>query len=160
MITTKLKLESLTLRNFWIHSMVFVPNCKPKILNQKQVEKFIRENNIDKNDSEQSDRIVDFYKSQNPDLKVETICYGWDKSEKHKLFSFYGTSFIRDDTRFHNPRLPACLQYLNFNLHNPENAIKIADALHEYFENDNNLMDFARWLKITSKYCFRYRFSY
>ena len=127
---------------------------------EEQMDEFIRENNIDKNDSKQCHLMVDFYKSQNPDLKNETILYDWNEEyQKHEFFSYYGTNFIRDDTRLHDSRLPACLQFLNFNLHTPKNAIEIADALHEYFENDYNLMDFARWLKITSKYCFRYRLS-
>ena len=131
---------------------------------QEQIEEFINENEIDRNDSNQDHLVVDYFKSNNPDIKDLGILYQWDEECKlHEFFDCYRTNFIRDDRRFSNTRFmqnfPYCLHNINHNLHNAEDAIEIADAINTFFAEDNRLLSFADWLITTSKHCFMYELS-
>lgn len=124
--------------------------------NQEEIENFIVENNIDREDWSQDKLVVNFFKSKNPQLKDLSIIYQW-KSEcnLHEFFDCYGTNFIRDDKRFLNRRfmqkLPQCLCDINYNLHCAEDAFEIAEAIDTHFADDYKLIGFAEWLKITAK---------
>lgn len=129
-------------------------------VNQEQIENFIVENNIDRNDWKQDKRIVDFYKLQKPELKQFNIIYEWNEPCRlHKFYDSFGTNFIRDDPKLSNPRLPFCLQSIHYNLCSAEDAIEIADAIHRHLKEDKHYRHFAEWLRATSKYCVHYELS-
>ena len=141
-------------------------------VNQKQIDEFIHENNIDKTKSKQHTLIVDYYKTKNPEMKEMEIMYHWNRNcEIHEFFDYYGTNFIRDDERFikrryhkllvekHNFPFPDCLKDINFYLRTTKDAIEIVDALHIFFSHDDDLMRFANWLRLTSKHCAMYDLS-
>jgi hypothetical protein len=139
-------------------------------VNQEAIEEFINLNNIDRNNSKQDNRIIDYYKEQNPEMKELNIYYIW-YNEIHNFYDFYGTNFIRDDPRFTNEeyhiileekyqrKFPYILSFLNHNLETAEDAIEIANELSIFFQDDDSLIHFANWLKQTSKYCSTYRLS-
>ena len=134
-------------------------------VNQEQIEEFIVENKIDRDDSKQDRLVVDYYKSKNPDMKDLHIIYQWNSECKiHEFFDSYGTNFIRDDIRFSNRRfmqnLPNCLSDINYGLHNTEDAIEIAEAIDEYFADDYKLMGFAEWLRTTARNGCMYELSF
>jgi hypothetical protein len=129
---------------------------------QEQISEFINQNNIDKHNSKQCTLIVDYYKTINPKIKEQKLIYIWNRNcEIHEFFDFYGIKFIRDDERFINKRFqqlltekykrefPWCLTNI-INLREGNDAIKIADALTIFFNDDDNLMSFAEWLRKTS----------
>jgi hypothetical protein len=141
-------------------------------VNQSQIEEFIHENNIDRNDSNQTHLIVDYYKTTHQDIKDLNIIYQWNQiDEMHEFFDFRGTNFIRDDLRFTNERyhrqlvgkyhclFPECLTDINMYLRTATDAIEIADALAVFFKDDEDLMRFADWLRITSNNCAYYELS-
>lgn len=131
---------------------------------QEQIDEFINQNNIDKNNSKQRTLIVDYYKTINPEMKELKLIYIWNRGcEIHEFFDFYGTNFIRDDERFRNRRFqqllsekynckfPDCLKNINMYLHDTNDAIEIANALTVFFNEDDDLMHFAEWLRKTSQ---------
>ena len=129
-------------------------------VNQKQIEEFIVEKNIDRNKWRQGSLIVEYYKTGNPDTKDLEMIYNWNEDcQLHELFDSYGTNFIRDDIRFSNIRLPYCLSFINHNIHTAEDAVEIAEALEEHFADDPNLMSFADWLRTTAQHCVAYELS-
>jgi hypothetical protein len=144
-------------------------------INQDEIEQFIISNNIDRNDYKQGKLIVEYYKTSNPEIKDLSIFYSWNKESKiHELNDSYKTNFIRDDDRFsneeyhkileekYNRKFPYILTNINWHLHNAQDAIEIANELTIFFGEDDknyNLMSFADWLRITSKYCDMYDLS-
>ena len=141
-------------------------------IDQNQIEEFIQNNNIDRNDWDQTSRVVDFYKEQHPELKDISMIYIWNrKCQIHKIFSPKGTNFIRDDARLsdrcynkilekkYNRPYPYYLTNINLFLNTSERALEIADELAIFFADDEDLMYFADWLRITAKYCDIYEFS-
>lgn len=142
-------------------------------VNQKQIDEFINTNKIDINDSKQHKLIIDFYKQQHPGIEKLGLIYIWNKKcSIHEIFDFQGTNFIRDDERFrnrryqqilaekHNREFPRILTNINWNLSTAKDAIQIADELTIFFGDDEDLMYFAEWLRLTSKYCSTYEYSY
>lgn len=142
-------------------------------VNQSKIENFINENQIDRKNYDQRERIVEYYKELNPEVKEFEILYVWNrKCEIHDFFVYYGTNFIRDDDRLSNRRYhlvleekhqqayPYCLININMYLRTTKDAIEIADGLTIFFGDDECLMDFADWLKKTSKHCSIYELSY
>lgn len=140
-------------------------------VNQTQIDKFINTNEIDIWDKRHL--IVNYYKEQHPELKDMSIIYSWnEKCKMHEMYSYYGVNFIRDDGRLSNRRyhkileekhgrpFPFCLQNIIWYTNTAEQAIKIADELTVFFGDDERLMWFADWLRITSKYCSTYELSY
>lgn len=143
-------------------------------VDQESVEEFINSNNIDRNDDNTHYKIVKFFRDYNPwmhELSIGAL-YMWNKQcEIHEFFDFYRTNFIRDDERFRNKRyhkileekyqrkFPHILTDINLYLNTPENAIEIADELTHFFADDENLIDFAKWLRKTSPYCSMYELS-
>lgn len=141
-------------------------------VNQEEIDEFILENNIDKKDWKQRSLIVDFYKTTHPEMKEFEIIYSWNRNDQiHDFFAYHGTNYIRDHKQLsdrsyhrvleekHNGVFPDCLLDINFFLRTVNDAIEIADALHEFFSDDDDLMGFANWCKITSKHCARYELS-
>lgn len=144
-------------------------------VDQKKIEKFIVENNIDKDNWwNEGNLIVDYYKTaimavnpyfDNSDTKYLDMYYIWNKDCKtHEIHSSTGTNFIRDDRRFSNAFFmrdkPYCLTDINHQLHTAEDAVEIADALEKHFAEEYHLMSFAHWLRTTAKYCDVYDLSY
>lgn len=134
-------------------------------VNQQVIENFIVENGIDRNDDSKDKLIVGFFKSLYPDLKDLHILYLWSEPcSLHEFFDCYGTNFIRDDPRLKNGRylmrLPPCLKNINHGLQTAENAVEIADAIYEYFREDDNYTCFADWLRTTAKHAIMYELSY
>ena len=141
-------------------------------VNQDKIEEFINEKNIDRKDCKQHRLIVDYYKEQNSEMKELEILYLWNrKNQTHDFFDFFGTNFIRDDGRLsdelyirnlvekHQRIYPDCLRDINFYLRNVNDAVEIADELTIFFGDDDDLMDFAKWLRLTSKNCAYYELS-
>ena len=141
-------------------------------VNQEQIVAFINEKNIDKNDCKQHRLIIDYYKEQNPEMKELEIIYLWNrKNQTHDFFDYMGTNFIRDDGRLsdelyirnlvekHQRIYPDCLRDINFYLSSVNDAVEIADELTIFFGDDDDLMDFAKWLRLTSKNCAFYELS-
>jgi hypothetical protein len=141
-------------------------------VNQDKIEAFINENNIDRKNWKQHERIVDYYKEINPEMKECEIIYSWNRpDELHEFFDFVGTNFIRDDDRLSNPQyrriliekhqrlFPDCLTDINWYLRSTKDAIEIADELTIFFGDDEDLMGFADWLRKTSKNCAYYELS-
>ena len=153
-------------------------------VNQDDIEDFVCKNNIDKKDSKQQGIIIDYYKTQNPNMAELQIYYYWSQSEYlHVFYDYYGTNFIRDDERFadeafqqklaekYGRDFPRCLINLNYHLHTGEDAVEIAEALMFFFNDDDddddddgddnfNLICFAKWLLRTSKNGATYKLSY
>lgn len=147
-------------------------------VDQKQIEDFIVENNIDiDNWWNEGKLIVDYYQKDimavspdgtafdNPDTKDLKMYYIWDEERQlHEIHASYGTNFIRDDRRFPHAFFmrdkPFCLSDINHSLHTAEDAVEIADALEEHFKEEDNLMSFAHWLRTTAKYCDVYELSF
>jgi hypothetical protein len=141
-------------------------------INQVEIENFINENNIERTSWKKCNLIIDYYKEKNPETNELEIDYIWDrKCEIHDIFSFRGTNFIRDDERLSNRQyhlllekkhgcsFPDCLTDINMYLRTAKDAIEIADAINIFFKEDEYLMDFANWLRITSKYSDIYELS-
>lgn len=141
-------------------------------VNQTYIDNFIQENNIDRKDRKQHDRIVEFYKTKYPEVKDVDIIYSWNRADEiHDFWAYCGTNFIRDDKRFtderyhrtliekHNRLFPDCLTNINLYLRTAKDAIEIADELTIFFGDDDDLMDFADWLRRTSKNCAYYELS-
>jgi hypothetical protein len=123
-------------------------------VNQEQIEDFIVEQNINRDNWKQGLLVVEYYKRENPDMKYLNMIYNWNEEcQLHEFFDSYGTNFIRDDERFSMDGLPYCLSCINHNIHTSEDVIEIAEALEEYFPEDHHLASFADWLRTTAKHC-------
>ena len=135
-------------------------------VNQKQMDDFIVENNINRDDWwNEGNLMVEYYKKENPETKDLKMYYIWNgKCQLHEIHDSYGTNFIRDDGRFSNAFFmrdkPYCLSDINHGLHTAKDAVEIADALEEHFAEDHHLMSFADWLRTTAKHCVVYELSY
>lgn len=144
-------------------------------LNQDEIEQFVMENNIDKKNCDQSDMIVDYYKTKhlsNTNFTLDYMIYAWNEDcQMHEIMQYYGTNFIRDDERFDNRRyhkmledkygisFPQCLQGINYTLRTSNDAKEVAKELRVFFPDDISLMHFADWLEETAKYCSTYELS-
>jgi len=135
-------------------------------IDQKQIEDFIVENNIDMDNWwNEGSLVVEYYKKENPETKDLEMYYIWNQEHQlHEIHGSHGTNFIRDDRRLSNAFFmrdkPYCLSNINHGLHTAEDAIEIADALEKHFEEDHHLMSFAHWLRTTAKHCDVYELSY
>jgi hypothetical protein len=146
-------------------------------VDQDAIEKFIQENNIDKNDWKdwRSHELICKYYQQNYMDKNEklNLMYSWNKAcQIHEIHVSYRTTFIRDDERFTNRRYHAvlekkfgrrfqnCLRNINWSIHTSADALEVADGLSVFFADDEMLMYFAGWLRITAKYRSTYELSY
>jgi hypothetical protein len=144
-------------------------------VNQDDLDDFIRNNNIDKNDWNQSDKVSKYFKESclKEDSNRLGAIYSWNKDCKiHEMFDSYRVTFLRDDKRFGNRRFhaklekeigqpfPRCLSSICFSLTTRSDALEIAEALTTFFKDDEDIMDFAEWLQQTAKYCSTYELSY
>jgi hypothetical protein len=143
-------------------------------VDQQEIENFIEEHEIDRNDYKSSEKIAGFFKEKYlKDTNLEPM-YGWNKKcGMHELLEYYGgTNFIRDDDRMSNRRyqkmleekvgspFPDVLENINWNVRDRESAIAAADAIDVFFPDDDNLPHFAEWLRTTAKFCSTYELSY
>lgn len=147
-------------------------------IDHNEIQEMINDHNIqDKSNWDETDVIEKCYKekhlSSEEDRKTLHPLYHWNEGCKiHEMYDMYGTSFIRDDERFSNRRyqkelekkvgkpFPKCLESLNWTLRTADDAQNVSNALKEFFQDDVNLMHFANWLRVTSKYCSTYELSY
>lgn len=141
-------------------------------VSQNAIETFIRENEIDRTDKTQHCRIVDYYKETHPELKEANILYSWNTPCKmHDFFDEFSIRFIHEDERFTNQRYhkilqakhhlfyPDCLIHIK-SIYSSKDAILVADALAIFYGDDEKLMEYADWLRTTSKKCSMYELSY
>lgn len=89
----------------------------------------------------------------------------------HHIITTYPTNFIRDDKRFNDrvfhkhlekkigQQFPCCLQDMNYYIRTSSDAKECADAIDTFFSTDTDLVHFANWLRVTSKYCSIYELS-
>lgn len=142
-------------------------------IDQSEVEKWITENGIDRSDWKQSDLIVDHCKQQFSLPYKLLMYYHWNEEcQIHELYASYRTNFIRDDKRFQNRRFhkvleaklgrpfPSCLDDINYYVRTSKDAIEVAMELAFFFGHDQDLMDFAKWLLTTAKYCSTYELDW
>ena len=142
-------------------------------VNQTKINNFIETLDTDISELNKRRAIVDYYREQNQVEFDLNICYKYNKKCKiHEFYDCYGTNFIRDDERFtnrrfhqilvekHNRLFPHCLENINYYLRTDKDAIEVASELEAFFGEDENLMSFVNWLKMTSKYCSIYELSY
>lgn len=126
----------------------------------------------DNYDLEQSESVAREY------CKLKNICglrfwYSFDKDIGiHEMHTSYRTTFIRDDKRFANPRFirileqkhnkpfPDVLENMNWCIRSPLDAIEAADGIETFFGDDEDLMDFARWLRAAAEHCRTWELSY
>jgi hypothetical protein len=150
------------------------------IKDQDEVTRFIAENKLDPYNFNDMMRIGSHFGNS---LLLEEGCdlnlgwrYEWsEECDLHEISCTYSSSFIRDDVRFSNTRFhavlckrlgkekdafPECLYNICWSLRTKEDAVEIADALGEFFPDDDDLVHFADWLRITAKCCSTYELSY
>lgn len=138
-------------------------------VNQEEMEKYITDNNLDKKKYKDCDKISDYYKAKYLDNTPINILYYWNSSEQeHRIMSYYGINFIRDHMLFHNEehqkeleqkynRKFSPLFYCFFyHMRTPKDAQEIAEELSIFYQDDEDLMYFAKWLRETSDYAIRY----
>lgn len=144
-------------------------------IDQEEIESFIHKNSIDRSDWNQSNSIADHYRAKhlNNNPVFNYILYEWEEGCRlHEVFDYYGgTNFIRDDERLTNKRyqtvlssrigrpFPDCLRCIHMYVSTSEDAIEVANELCMFFAEDDNLMHFASWLKLTANYGCTYEFS-
>jgi len=135
-------------------------------VDQQRIDNFINENNIDRNDSQQENTIVDYFRQIKPEImcSIQHINYNWNEHCKlHEFYDYYRTTFIRDDYRFSNKeftrKMPYCLHNINHSLHNAGDAVEIAKSINAFFTGEDRYLNFADWLRTTSKYCSLYELS-
>lgn len=119
--------------------------------------------------------IIKYYKDKYIDIQDShfDIYYTYNKKvSMHEFITMTGTTFIRDDERFNNKRyhkmlekkhdkpFPSCLEDINWGMRTDKDALKVAESLEEFFNDDENLQCFAEWLRTTAKYCSTYELSY
>ena len=145
-------------------------------VDQEEIERFITENNINRDNWDECDETVPSYYKEKylaDEKRKLRPNYIWNpECGIHELYESYGTNFIRDDERFDNRRFqkileekfsrtfPSCLKNINYYLRTCEDAIEIAAELRIFFSEDSRLMGFAEWLESTSKYCETYELSF
>jgi hypothetical protein len=143
-------------------------------VNQTELDNFVNSNNIDKTEWEQHHIVSSYYKNEHlKDEKQLGVIYSWNSNCKfHEVFDTYSVSFIRDDERFRNRRyqkelenkvnhpFPTCLTHICCTITTSNDALQVAEELERFFGDDEDLMDFAEWLKTTAKYCSTYELSY
>lgn len=147
-------------------------------VDQEKIEKYIVENNIDRNNYSAREKIIDYYKKHIIYDDLEHVgksffIYLWDNQLKiHKIFAIKAVKFIRDDSRFndiyyknmlekkHGKPFPFCLQNILYSLKTVKQANEVADQLCIFFADDYKLMNFEKWLRETAKYCIGYELSY
>jgi hypothetical protein len=150
------------------------------IQDQDEVTRFIADNGLNPKDYKDQQRIGSHFSDRCTLLEGCTIKLDWhykrsEACDLHEISCMHYCNFIRDDSRFTNPRFhaalckrlgkekdafPDCLQNICWNLTTREDAVEIADALGEFFPDDHSLVDFADWLRITAKCCSTYELSY
>lgn len=141
-------------------------------IDYQAIEKYIKDNKLDIEENQK--QILEWYLgSHYPEINIDDVSYYYNKKcDILELSFWYGTNFIRDDQRFNNKRYimklekelnekwPSCLNYINHNLRSREDAIEISKGLRLFFKEDEDLMYFANWLDMTSKYCSTYELDY
>jgi hypothetical protein len=139
-------------------------------LDQEEIEKFITENNIDR--EEEEEKIEEFFKSKYLADSTFRPMYSWNEDcSLHEINVSHHTSFIRDDERFENRRFqahlekkvgrpfPQCLKEINWGLRTREDALEVAGELEVFFPDDLSLKSFASWLRKTAPFCSTYELS-
>ncbi len=143
-------------------------------VDQDDLERFVRDNNIDRNDWNQCKLVSDRYKTKHlQDHPKLFPVYCWNEEcQIHEMFEMYGTNFIRDDERFDNRRFqailakkvgrefPCCLKNINWTVRTSYKALEVAEELAAFFAEDKSLMHFAEWLRQTAQHCSTYELSY
>jgi hypothetical protein len=138
---------------------------------QNKISQFIQEQGIDKDDIADSRRVADhFYYFYSDHLSIDRdnhmtkypIHYVWNEdSQKHEIFTMYGTNMIRDDDRFGLINMDP-----NWTVRTAADAKEVAEALRVLFADDRdhrnvNVMRFADWLDFTVRHgCLTYDLSY
>jgi hypothetical protein len=141
------------------------------ILDQDEVTQFIATNGLDPAHYQDQQRIGgEFGKGG----------LGWiysynDSCDMHEIWCTHDSNFMRDDDRFVNRRyqamlckrlgkdndaFPSCLGHICWGLRTCDDAIEIAQALDDFFADDEDLVGFAKWLRITARCCSTYELSY
>ena len=138
-------------------------------IDQDEVSAFIKENNINNMDWEESKKIVEHF----TDKKDYRPYYNYnDNTDMHEICFSHHSSFIRDDERFENTRyqnmlekkigkpFPWCLNSINSYVRTKEEALEVAAELKTFFADDNSLLSFADWLEDTAQFCDTYELSW
>jgi hypothetical protein len=139
-------------------------------INQDEFSEFIKENKINVNNWEQCTLVAKYFYEKITGEKIETnslgpATYFYNKEyDMHDLIDFHGCKYIRDHKLLNNnhpslPELPERIRHCIFYIRTPEDAIRIATDLRDYFPEDEDILYFANWLEKTSKYCYAYRIS-
>jgi hypothetical protein len=142
-------------------------------IDQHEISEFINNNKIDINNEDECEKISKYYKEKYISQEKLRIVYEYNENvSMHEIWSLFSSSFIKDDERFTNRRyrellekknnktFPLCLEDINWKLRTKENALEIAKGLEDFFPDDIKLQKFAKWLRITAKYCSTYELSY
>ncbi len=139
-------------------------------IDQKEVEEFIKNNNIDINDYNQRKIVKNHFYTKITKIECDktydasAMYYYNTTRKKHYLVDMHACNYIRDHKLLNSddpdcPDLPfhviMCLSVIR----TPEDATLVANDLRKYLPDDEYLMYFADWLEHTSKYCYAYRLN-
>ena len=149
-------------------------------IDQDEVTRFIAENGLDPTNWNDMERIGAEFGDKSLQGSGVSKKLGWmyefnESCDMHEIWCLHCSSFIRDDDRFTNRRFqtmlckrlgkdedafPSCLENICWSLKTREDAIEIAQALGEFFADDEHLTGFAGWLRDTATCCNTYELSY
>jgi hypothetical protein len=140
-------------------------------VDQKELERFVVENAIDRTDWEQMQAVKAFVASNYGIEALYPMVFWNDRCSIFEVMCSRGTNFIRDDPRFSNRRyhkvleaehgmpFPFHLMSINHSISTDRGAVEVARDLRVFFSDDEDLMDFAQWLEDTAKVCSTYELS-
>ena len=150
-------------------------------ISQEDIESFINENDINRNDWRSSEELIikyfiDEYIMEQDREYFSTLCnlsYSWnDELKLHTISSRYNMNFLKEDTRFENvyfktllekkvgKPMPYILRDKFFCMKSASDAREAAEAINDFFPDDEQLMWFREWLLKTEMYTVLYDLSY
>jgi hypothetical protein len=141
-------------------------------IDQRAVDDIIRDGAFDKNKWDDAQRIADTYAEKYvPDPVRLNYTYN-ERCDMHEIDTSWSTGFLRCDDRFVNRRchrlleervgqpFPGILHDIDWSVRTRADAIESADGLETFFADDEPMIKFARWLRLSAKYCTTYELSY
>lgn len=150
-------------------------------ISQEDIESFITKHDINRNDWKIYEEPIFTYFIQEYIMEQDreyfsTLCnlsYSWDDELKiHTISSRYNMNFLKNDTRFENKYfqsllekkvgkpMPYILRVRFFCMKSTDDAREAAEAINDFFPDDEQLMWFREWLLKTKMYTVLYDLSY
>ena len=152
-------------------------------VDQDEIEQFVQNNKIDREDDEQlTEKVVGYYidkydlpihfngRKYNTTVPFKVYCDYNDNSNKYNVYTSYRVGFARNNVIFYDDEYKKILENkfgkkipYSFDpvwIYSKKQALETIECLEIFYKDEEYVEYYLEWLKFASKYCNEWELSY